>query len=88
MNWKPVFALVLLGITVLTFLLAPLLEAREAGDPAAAPDDKRQRRRIFVVGGLLSLLPLLCFKYYNFLNDSLFALLHAAGLRWELSGLN
>ena len=88
MNWKPVFALVLLGITVLTFLLAPLLEAREGGDPAAGAGGERRRRRIFVVGGLLSLLPLLCFKYYNFLNDSLFALLHAAGLRWELPGLN
>ena len=33
MNWKPVFALVLLGITVLTFLLSLLLEAGEGAGP-------------------------------------------------------
>lgn len=36
----------------------------------------------------MGLLPLLVFKYYNFLNDSLTALLVVSGLRFQLPGLN
>lgn len=37
---------------------------------------------------LLGLLPLLVFKYYNFLNDSLTSVLESAGLHFALPGLN
>ena len=37
---------------------------------------------------LLGLLPLLVFKYYNFLNDSLSAGLAAIGLKFAMPGLN
>lgn len=36
----------------------------------------------------LGLLPLLVFKYYNFLNDSITSLLETAGLHFSLPGLN
>ena len=41
--------------------------------------------RLFAV---LSLLPLLVFKYYNFVNESVWSLLSSLGLRYELHGLN
>lgn len=36
----------------------------------------------------MTLLPLLVFKYYNFINDSVFGLLSVLGLRFQLPGLN
>lgn len=37
---------------------------------------------------LLALLPLLVFKYYNFINDTCYEVLSAVGLRFKLPGLN
>ena len=39
-------------------------------------------------GVIITLLPLLIFKYYNFVNNSIFELLSAIGLRFHLPGLN
>ena len=75
-NWKPAYALILLGVTVVTFLLARQLEV------------KRGRKTIIVWGAFLTLLPLLIFKYYNFINDAVFELLSTIGLRFQLPGLN
>lgn len=36
----------------------------------------------------MSILPLLVFKYYNFVNESIWSLLSRLGLRYELHGLN
>lgn len=47
----------------------------------------------FLLGGgkavaVIVLIPLLLFKYYNFINDSIFSLLSLAHLRFQLPGLN
>ena len=82
MNWKPAFALVLLGVTLITFGWWYLLDAH------AVKKLKVGRRRLAWCFALLGLLPLLVFKYYNFLNDSLTALLQVSGLKFQLPGLN
>lgn len=76
LNWKPVYALILLGVTTVTFLSARLLEQSD------------KRRRIIWVGGVFSLMPLLFFKYFNFINEQIFELSSLIGLRYELQGLN
>jgi len=76
LNWKPVYALILLGVTAITFLSARLLEQSD------------KRRGIVWLGGAFSLLPLLFFKYFNFINEQIFELLSLIGLRYELQGLN
>lgn len=78
MSWKPAFALVLLGITVTTFLGAYFLDGTE----------KKKRKRIFAASLIISLLPLLVFKYYNFINDSITDLLLTCGLKVDFPGLN
>lgn len=75
-NWKPVYALILLGVTLVTYLSARWIE------------DGKRSVKIAVGGALLTLLPLLVFKYYNFINDSVFDLLSTVGLRLKLPGLN
>lgn len=75
-NWKPVYALILLGVTLVTYLFAKWIE------------DGKRSVKIAVGGAILTLLPLLVFKYYNFINDSVFELLSTVGLRFKLPGLN
>ena len=75
-NWKPAYALILFGVTGLTYLFARWLEVGI------------NKKKIVMGGALLTLLPLLVFKYYNFINESVFELLSAIGLRFNLPGLN
>lgn len=79
MNWKPAFALVLLGVTLVTFC---------GGDLLSIQNTAKKKRCIVWLLALLGLLPLLAFKYYNFLNDSLSAGLSAMGLKFAMPGLN
>ena len=76
LQWKPVYALVLLGVTLVTYQAALLL------------DGVRQRKTLLTAGVVLALLPLVFFKYYNFINDSVSDALSLAGLNFHLSGLN
>lgn len=79
MNWKPAFAIVLLGVTLITFWGGYLLDDQ--------PDTKK-RKRLAWLFAVLALLPLLVFKYYNFLNESLTSGLAAVGLKFSMPGLN
>ena len=75
-NWKPAYALILLGVTAVTYFCARSFEIVK-------------KPKVALLGGaLLALLPLLVFKYYNFINDSVFELLSSIGLRFKLPGLN
>ena len=53
------YALILLGVTMVTYFTA-LLVAKS-----------KSPKRILTVGVLLTLLPLVFFKYFNFVNDSI-----------------
>ena len=79
MNWKPAFALVLLGVTVITYFGGYLLEKNKK---------EGSRKRIALFFAILSLLPLLVFKYYNFINDSIHSGLEHLGVAFNLPGLN
>lgn len=87
MNWKPAFALVLLGVTLVTYCGGQILELRVESEELKV-DEKKRRKRFVWCFALLGMLPLLVFKYYNFLNDSISAGLAAIGLQFNLPGLN
>lgn len=76
MQWKPVYALVLLGVTVVTYAAALWVERTERPKP------------VLTAAVVVSLLPLAFFKYFNFINESLGALLSMMGLQFPLVGLN
>ena len=78
MNWKPAFAVVLLGVTVITFWGAKCIERCRISS----------KKLICWCFGLLGLLPLLVYKYYNFLNDSITEGLENIGMHFSLPGLN
>lgn len=50
--------------------------------------EQKKRRRLVWLFALLGLLPLLVFKYYNFINDSISGGLASIGLQFLLPGLN
>ena len=75
MNWKPSFAIVLFGVTLITYLGGLLFDGGE-------------KKKLIWPFTLLGLLPLLVFKYYNFLNDSISEWLASVGLQFALPGLN
>lgn len=77
MNWKPSFAIVLLGVTSITYMGGVILDKQDT-----------RKKTLCWCFALLGLLPLLVFKYYNFLNDSLTSILESAGLHFALPGLN
>lgn len=79
MNWKPAFAIVLLGVTLITYWGGYLLDGQS---------DTKKRKRLAWLFAVLALLPLLVFKYYNFLNESLTNGLAAIGLKFAMPGLN
>lgn len=78
MNWKPAFAIVLLGVTLITYWGGLRLDNQQSN----------RKKGLAWLFALLAVLPLLVFKYYNFLNDSLAQGLTAIGLKFALPGLN
>ena len=80
MNWKPVYAVLILTSTVLTYLCGLLVEKYS--------DDKGKKKAFLVVSLILNFGILFVFKYFNFLNDSVFQVLSALGLRWNVPRLD
>lgn len=83
MNWKPAFALVLLGVTLVTYWGGQILDLRDKSEELRV-----RHKSLAWCFALLALLPLLVFKYYNFLNDSISAGLSSIGLQFAMPGLN
>lgn len=85
MNWKPAFALVLLGVTLITYWGGQIFDSERVKNERL----KASKRKCLVwLFALLGLLPLLVFKYYNFINTSLTDGLAAIGLKFSMPGLN
>ena len=76
LQWKPVYALILLGVTAVTYYAA--IEVENSKHP----------KRILTAGVLVALLPLAFFKYFNFINDCISQALSIVGLNFHLAGLN
>lgn len=76
-NWKPVYALILIGVTAITYFTALQIEHKS-----------EHSKKIMIIGVIAGLIPLMFFKYFNFINEQVYALLSMVGLRYELQGLN
>lgn len=85
MNWKPVFALVLLGVTLITYWGGQIFDSERVKNEELKVG---KRKRLIWLFALLGLLPLLVFKYYNFINNSLMDGLAAIGLKFSMPSLN
>ena len=73
MNWKPAYAVLILTSTVVTYLCGLLVE-KHAGD-------KPRQKAYLTISLVLNFAILFVFKYFNFINESVFSLLEMAGIR-------
>ena len=71
MNWNPSYALLLIGITIVSYIVGLFLE-------------RKRKRSVIIAGIIVCILPLIVFKYMNFINDSIFSILDYLGLRMKI----
>ena len=76
LQWKPVYALILLGVTGVTYYSALIVTK------------VKHPKWVVTTGILLALLPLTFFKYFNFINETVSDGLAMIGLNFHLMGLN
>ena len=89
-NWKPVFALVLLGVSLITYFGGRIFDSFDIDESIGEINNiaRKKKNRLIWLFASLGLLPLLIFKYYNFLNGIISAGLSALGFSFDLPGLN
>lgn len=75
-KWEPAFAFILFGVTFVTYSTARLL------------DGVKNRKSLVLVGLGASFIPLIFFKYINFICESLMEMIPCIGFQIQLPGLN
>jgi D-alanyl-lipoteichoic acid acyltransferase DltB (MBOAT superfamily) len=79
MNWKPVYAVLIMFSTFITWLCGLFIEK----------SNKKKARKIYLVISLLINFSILFFyKYFNFLNQVIYDSLNYMGLRYEMVNLD
>ena len=78
-QWNPAYTLILLGVTLCTYLSAIIIEKQQAYG---------KKRYIIYSAATLTLLPLIVFKYYDFIIGSFKELFAHCGITLGLQGLN
>lgn len=86
-QWRPVFVLILLGVTLITYWGGQILQLRGDGDEIKN-DERKRRKKLVCLFAIMGLLPLLFFKYYNFINNCVSNGLTFLGFQSNLPGLN
>lgn len=80
MNWRPVYAVLIMTSTVLTYLCGLLVER--------FADNKPKKKASLLISLILNFTILFVFKYFNFINESIFYLMELVGLRWTVPNLD
>lgn len=80
MSWKPVYALLILTSTLLTFGCGVFVEKY-------AHDDRR-KKAFLVTSLVLNFAILFLFKYYNFIGNNITTILASCGLGWKVPNLD
>lgn len=79
MNWKPVYAVLILASTIVTFSSAILMEYTA---------EQRKKRVFLIVSLLINFGILFTFKYFNFINENIIAILESMNVRWSVPNLD
>ena len=80
MNWEPIYALLILTSTILTFACGLLVEKNK--------DKKKAKKTFLVISLIINFTILFLFKYYNFINESVYTLLEYFGIRWNVPNMS
>lgn len=74
-NIKPVYILLIAGVTLSTYIFTHLIENTS---------NESRRKAFMVINIILILLPLFFFKYFSSLNEAIFSFLESLNVRWPL----
>lgn len=74
-NVKPVFALLVAGITLSTYFFTRLIDNTEV---------EAKKKKYMIINIMLILLPLFFYKYFGTINTGLIALMESLNVRWPL----
>lgn len=75
LNIKPVFALIVAGVTVSTYIFTRLIDSTVS---------ESRKRNFLIINIVLILAPLFFFKYFSAINNGILGLMEAHHLRWPL----
>jgi alginate O-acetyltransferase complex protein AlgI len=78
-NLDPVYSLLLAVVTITTYFFTILIEKA---------DSEKKKKILLIFDIILTLVPLFFFKYYDFVNQSIFDILNHLGIRWPLPKLS
>lgn len=80
MNWNPAYAILILTSTLLTYLCGIFVENHK--------NEKHKKKLFLTISLIINFSILFIFKYFNFINDSIFAIMEYIGIRWNVPNLN
>lgn len=78
-QWNPAYTLILLGVTLCTYYGAILIENKNA---------YHNKKCIISIFAILTLLPLIIFKYYNFITENVNLIFEMIGIKTGIPGIN
>jgi alginate O-acetyltransferase complex protein AlgI len=78
-NVKPVFSLLLAGVTLSTYVFTLLIDGTKI---------ESRKKAYLIINIVLILLPLFFFKYFGYINNSIITLLESTHIRWPLPEIN
>jgi alginate O-acetyltransferase complex protein AlgI len=78
-NLKPIYALLLAGVTLSTYVFTRLIDNTNI---------ESRKKAFMIINIILILLPLFFFKYFNMVNQAVFGILESMNVRWPLPDIN
>lgn len=80
MNWNPAYAILIFGSTLITYVCSLLLEKYN--------DDRKKKRLFLTISLIINFGILFVFKYFNFVNETVFVIMEHIGIRWKVSNMD
>ncbi|MDY0278704.1 MAG: MBOAT family O-acyltransferase [Acholeplasma sp.] len=80
MNWKPIYALLIFGSTLVTYLSSLLIDKFR--------EQKPKKRLFLVLSLILNFGVLFIYKYYNFINESVYQLFDYLNISYKVPNLD
>jgi len=80
MNWKPIYAILMFSSTLTTYLCGIFIEKYGS---------KKNIKRLLLISSLIINLGILfLFKYFNFINNTIFHFMDQIGIKWDIPNLD
>lgn len=80
MSWKPIYAVLIFTSTLVTYVTSLLIEKNRR--------NTNKKKAFLIISFIINFGILFIFKYYNFINSSIFSLFEYWGIRWQVPNLD